>query len=447
MKTFKLKKTPNQIELSLLSLINKGFELSKPSEYLKYFVEKLSPTSIRIGDYVIDLSVSKLYVIGWGKVTGAMAQALESILGSRIIEDGIVVTSNPEYLTNKIKILEGTHPLPSEKNIKATEEILSLAETCSDKDYVICLVSGGGSSILCLPAGEISLDDKISSTITLLKEGIEVEHINRIRKHISEVKGGKLAKAIHPAQIFNLIISDDIYDEVHSISSGPTVPDPITFKDAQKVISDHSLRTKLPSSVTKYIDENVNKVENETLKPEDIKASNISNHLVFRNKDFRNNLRIAALSKYENVFVYPSTLSGDFDDAIEKYNDFISEINPDSDFVVIAGGEIELKNRSDGLGGRSQHFAAAMIPILSKYRMAAFAAIASDGHDYLTGIGGALITNQTQKIMNTKGIPYKSYFEAYQSFKIHNEMFTHLMTIKPTQTNVFDAYIFLHLKS
>ena len=239
---FNLKKNTNEIEMTLISIINRGFELSKPSEYLKQFVEKLSPTSIRVGNDTVELSDGNLYVMGWGKVSGAMAYTLEKILGPEIIEGGIVVTSNPCYSTKKIKILEGTHPLPSEQNIYATKEILTLAERCTENDYVICLVSGGGSALLCLPAEGITLEDKIASTNTLLQEGIEVEQINRIRKHLSGIKGGKLAKAIYPGRITNLIVSDDITDTIHSIGSGPTVPDPIKFIGALEIINRYSLR-------------------------------------------------------------------------------------------------------------------------------------------------------------------------------------------------------------
>ncbi len=446
MRTLELKKDPTELESELLSILNEGFELSKPSEYLSKYVEKMSSNSIRVGQDTIDLSNGNLYVLGWGKVSGAMAHALEGILGTEIIKEGIVVTSNPNYQTEKIKILRGTHPLPSKQNIDATKQILSLAEKCTENDYVLNLVSGGGSSILCLPAEGITLEDKIQTTNSLLREGIEVEQINRIRKHLSAIKGGKLAKKIHPASITNLIVSDDIADAIHSIGSGPTVPDPITFKGAQEIIDKYDLRGKLPNSVIQYIDRNVYGRENETLKPDEQMASQITNHIVFNNEDFRDNLRSASESKGYQIFVYPKILSGDFDRALDSYTSFINEVNPNENFIVIAGGEIEVKSQSNGKGGRAQHFAAGMIPRISKYQNAALAAIASDGHDYLANLGGALVTNETQEIIKSMEIPYNTHFKATKSFNIHEALNSHLLTREPTQNNVFDAYIFIHKK-
>tara|TARA_Y100000310_G_C20662715_1_gene805676 strand:- start:271 stop:1617 length:1347 start_codon:yes stop_codon:yes gene_type:complete len=443
-----LNNIPDVGEAELLAIVNAGLEFSKPAGYLGRYVEKLSSSSIRVGEDVVDLSNGNLYVLGWGKVSGAMAHALEGILGPDMIEEGVVVTSNPDFQTDRIQILEGTHPLPSEQNVVAAKQIMGLAERCTEDDYVICLASGGGSAILCSPVEGISLDDKVAATDVMLKAGMEVEHINRIRKHLSAVKGGQVAKAIHPARMANLVVSDDIADQIHSVGSGPTSPDPITFRGAQEIIERYGLREELPASVVDYIDRNVGRTENETLKPDEARGFRITTHMVFNNAGFRNNLRVAAEALgHTNIVVYPDTLSGDFDDALARYVSFIEQVDPDSDYLVIGGGEVEVKSQPGGKGGRAQHFAAAMIPKLFKWSgEVTFAAVASDGHDYLPGIAGAIVTGETNRRMLDMEVPYEQLFAGTQSFEIHRRLGSHLLTVNPTQTNVFDAYIFMRRK-
>ena len=151
-------------EKKLLSITNESILLSNPKNILKNQLKKLSDRKFKIGEQIVDLSLGNLYVLGWGKVSGVMAEGIEEILGAEMIKEGIVISTSSEYNLKKIKLFKGSHPFPSKENIHATKEIVNLAKKCNKDDYVICLVSGGGSALLCLPVPEISLDEKIKTT-------------------------------------------------------------------------------------------------------------------------------------------------------------------------------------------------------------------------------------------------------------------------------------------
>ena len=443
MNIFSLAKQDNKFQSELISLINNGFALSTPEVYLKNVISVLSNNKIKIFNETLDLSVGKLYVIGWGKVAGALAYAFEKVIQPDLIENGIVITNYPAYNTKKIKIHLGSHPIPSQKNITGTKKIVNLVRRCGENDYVICLVSGGGSSLLCLPTEGITLENKIETTEILLREGIQVEKINRIRKRLSAVKGGGLAHAIATNKIYNIIVSDDINDAIHSISSGATVIDTKNFVDAKEVIHKYSLQDKLPTPVIKFINDNINYNIPSHSENKEISKKQVVSKVVFNNKSLIKNLKSVFETKFENVFLYPRVMKGEFSKNLNDFTNYIYSLKKYRRFVVLAGGEIEIKRKSGGNGGRAQHFAAGMIPHISKFDNCTLAAIASDGCDYINNIGGAMVTGETYSGLNNLKIDYEGLYRNTDSFMIHKLLGTHIITNKHTQNNVFDVYIFV----
>src|SRR5208283_5086240 len=195
---------------------------------------------------------SRLVLIGFGKAASQMSKAVEDSAGDLLL-GGIIVTkyghSVPGYRSSKIAIYEAGHPLPDENGLRATHEIMSLVKGSDKETIFICLISGGGSALLVAPFGDITLADKQNTTSLLLKAGADIYEVNTIRKHISAVKGGRLAEAVYPAAIISLILSDVIGDRPDTIASGPTAPDKTTYGDAFNVVRKYKLEHKLPESV------------------------------------------------------------------------------------------------------------------------------------------------------------------------------------------------------
>lgn len=274
--------------------------------------------------------------------------------------------------------------------------------------------------------------------------GITGEELNVVRKHLSDVKGGKLAKIIYPATIFNLIISDDIYNTINSIASGATFPDTSTFTDALQVIDKYGMVDKLPAKVINYLKSNIGNNEKETLKGNCTFFDKMSTYIIFDNKALLETAkRVAAKEGFNKVKIYAKALKGDINEEFLKFLSFVQDASREKGPVlVLGGGEVGVKVIQGGKGGRAQHFAALMIPRLQNIKNSAFAAVASDGKDFIEGVSGALVNNKTMAIIAKEKIDYRSSIDKTDTFNLHSKLNTLLYTIKPTQINVFDIYIF-----
>ena len=197
----------------------------------------------------------RVFVVGGGKASGAMAETFESLLPQSMITDGVVTCKGGTYRTRKIKVVAAGHPIPDARGVRATADMLALKAKyqIGVGDTVICLLSGGGSALLPAPAEGIGLADKQLLTELLLASGAEIGEINSIRKHVSQVKGGRLGQHFAPAQVITLIISDVIGNDLSVIASGPTFPDRTTFADALTVLEKYHLMDKIPSNMIAHL--------------------------------------------------------------------------------------------------------------------------------------------------------------------------------------------------
>lgn len=429
----------------VIRIINEGLQLCHPYNALK---EKISAAGSR--RIIIDgkevMIEGKLYVLGWGKAAGSMAASVERILGPEMIDDGVVVTVPGAYQTKKIKVLVGGHPLATEESVMASKEITKLARKCGEKDIVLCLVSGGGSALFSYPAPEVGLEAKREATKTMLLNRLEDGEINIVRKHLSVVKGGKLAKMIYPASIYNLVISDYIGNVLDVIASGPTVPDSYTFRDAMGVIERHGLADKMPRQVVDYIRENIGKEKNETIKSDSPVFRKAKNIIFLDNgKALLNFKKAAEKNGFKGVYVRRGMFHEDTAKcAGELIRDVQDKAGNNSRFVVLAGGEVPVKVKSGGLGGRAQHFAAVMIPHLKRYGNSVFAAFSTDGMDYMKGVAGGIIDDRTAESLDKKKLCLEKFIENTNTYVLHKEMGTLLVTKSPTETHISDIYIFAH---
>lgn len=255
----------------------------------------LKNRALKVDDYSFDLGkIKNVYVVGGGKASGSMAEALEQVLGNRITDGLVNVPRGDKHKTSIIKLHESSHPIPDASGVEGTRRMLAIAKQAEEDDLVICLISGGGSSLMPLPRGKISIEDKRKVTDALLKCGATINEINTVRKHISEFKGGWLAKKAYPATILNLILSDVLGDPLDFIASGPTVPDSTTFGDAVRVLKKYNLWDTVPVSVRKVLSDGEKGVIPETPKAGDEAFKRAHNIVI-------GNCRSASLATYESL--------------------------------------------------------------------------------------------------------------------------------------------------
>lgn len=250
--------------------------------------DKLIKSQVRLCDEILYiqqysfnvLDFENIFVIGAGKATALMAKEIESVLGNYINTGHIIVKYHHKCHLNKIAITEAGHPLPDENGWKAAQRILTIAKQTSNKDLVICLFSGGASALLADCPDEISLSDLILTNDFLIKSGANIKEINAVRKHISKMKGGQLAKAIYPATTISLILSDVIGDQLDVIASGPTYPDSTTFSEAYEILKKYELTEKVPLSVVQYLKRGIVGEIPETPKSDDFIFSKVYNVII-----------------------------------------------------------------------------------------------------------------------------------------------------------------------
>ena len=230
-----------------------GVESVKPANLINRYVS-INKNILQIEKISFNLSTLKnIYIVGAGKASASMAQAVESILGSRITAGHIITKYGHSVPLKLIQITEAGHPVPDENGIKGTEQVMSLVNKAEKDDLVICLISGGGSALLAdVPEGCTLSDLKTVSNV-LLKIGANITEMNCIRKHLSKVKGGLLAKAASPAKVVSLILSDVIGDPLDVIASGPTSPDPTTFADAITIIRKYKIENEMPEQIIRVL--------------------------------------------------------------------------------------------------------------------------------------------------------------------------------------------------
>lgn len=426
-----------------------GVESVKPGNLINHYVSSDGNT-LKIDRLCFNLSdIWNIYIVGAGKASAMMARSVETVLGEKI-KGGHVVTKYGHRVPLKhIKITEAGHPVPDENGIKATDEILSVTGRAGKGDLVICLISGGGSALLTdLPDG-CTLEDLKSLTGTLLRVGADITEINCIRKHLSRVKGGMLSYSAYPARVVSLILSDVIGDPLDAIASGPTAPDPTTFKDAITIIDKYRIRAEIPARILEVLEEGAKGKRQETLKESDNVFSLTSNLIIGTN-----NLALQKAKKKAEESGYISktvtnSLSGDVTDAAEY---IFSEIlkqkneNPRTRTCLLFGGEPTVKITGEGLGGRNQHLALLMAEKLKELPGVTFLSGGTDGTDGPTDAAGAVVDSDTWQRAQAMGLDVVEHIRICDSYNFFRQE-GGLIVTGPTQTNVMDLIVILICQS
>lgn len=406
--------------------------------------------TLRVDDHSFDLRKTKhIYVVGGGKASGTMAEALEKILDDSITDSLINVPRGTKHKTDKINLHEASHPIPDESGVEGTQRMLEIAEKAEENDLVICLISGGGSSLMPLPRGKITISDKKKVTDALLKCGATINEINTVRKHISDFKGGWLAKKAYPATILNLILSDVLGDPLDFIASGPTVPDSTTFKDATNVLKKYCLWETTPASVRKVLSDGEKGIIAETPKAGDRAFKKIHNVVV-------GNCRTASTAAYEtlksarlNTILLTSVLEGEARDAGTVMASIAREIVTSGHPVpkpagIVLGGETTVHVTDKGKGGRNQEIALAAALRLKDLDGAVVASLSTDGVDGPTDAAGAIADGKTWAHAEKLGLNAEKFLAENDSYSFFSRLGDLIFT-GPTGTNVNDVSVIVVL--
>lgn len=391
---------------------------------------------LRINEYSVDLTKYKnVYLLGSGKAVVPMTKAIESLLASKINESLIVGPYTLNEPLQNCTYIKSTHPIPSLKSVEAAVAMKSKIEAFTQDDFFIYLLSGGTSSLLELPQEGISLEDMQKATSLMLKKAMPIEHINAVRKHLSQVKGGMLVQNVK-AKGLVLVLSDVIGNDLHAIGSAPLYYDTSTFTDVYNYLLDYDLFEKMPKSIQDYITQNLDSLEKETPnKP----SSNIEHSIVGSNEMVL--LQAKRLLEQRGIAcsVMPEPIQGDVLVAARTILDFIEQYRGDK-HAFVWGGEVTVEVCGNGKGGRNQHLALLLLEALDADIDVTILCAASDGVDGNSNAAGALIDNHSVIKAKNEGIDATHYIETFNSNAFF-ELTKELVISGPTHNNLLDIVV------
>jgi hydroxypyruvate reductase/glycerate 2-kinase len=405
----------------------------------------LKDNCLKIGhlDFPLE-TIENIYVIGAGKASAMMGAEVEKILSGRITEGHIVVKYGHSCNLKYIDVTEAGHPIPDTNGLRATREILKIAETASWNDLVICLLSGGGSALLPDVPDGCSLEDMIKVNDLLLNCGACISEINAVRKHLSVVKGGQLARVVYPATLVNLILSDVPGDALDVIASGPTVPDPTTYLQALTVLSAFGLSRTVPRGILTFLKEGAAGKKPETPKPDDPVFDKTYNILVGTNRKALEAAKNKALEFNINAVIIDDQLQGDTltvaDYLVQTSIRFKNDTNEVKPVCLLFGGETTVKMTGKGAGGRNQHLSLLSALLLRNNPGITILAAGTDGNDGPTDAAGAVVDSDTVPVAISKNIDPEKHILDFNSYHFFKKAGGHIIT-GPTMTNVMDIIV------
>ncbi|ULQ53147.1 glycerate kinase type-2 family protein [Flavihumibacter fluvii] len=402
---------------------------------------KVSGNTLQVFDQQLDLArVDGVYVIGAGKASAAMAQSVERILGG-YLTGGIVVTKYDHCLPlQTIVCREAGHPVPDEQAVAATAEMISLIQHAGENAVIICLISGGASSLwIDLPNG-ISLNDIQYLFQLLLKSGATIDEVNTVRKHLSTIKGGQLLRFAPGAKWFSLVISDVPGDDVSVIASGPTAPDDSSFFDVNNILLKYKLKDKLPEAVSMHLENGLHGIIADTPKSDDPIFKQVRQKIIGNNK-IALDAAAAKARELGCVNIHINTkLSGDAAVIGQEMVREIEEYTGGLPVCFLAGGETTVEVSGNGKGGRNQHLVLSALCVSGGIRNFTLLAAGTDGTDGPTDAAGAIIDNTLLSTINDRQLNPEIYLRNHDAYHFFEQVGA-LFKTGATQTNVMDLVI------
>jgi hydroxypyruvate reductase len=387
----------------------------------------------------------RVVVVGAGKASAPMAAAVEEVVGDALpVEGSVTVRYGHLAPTRRVRIREASHPVPDEAGVEATRAIVELLEETDDRDLVVCVISGGGSALLTLPADGISLAVLQQTTDALLRSGATINDINVVRKHLDTIKGGGLARLAAPAQVITLVLSDVVGNPLDAIASGPTVPDTSTWADAAAVFDRYRLWDKVPALIAERVRAGLDGRLAETPKPGDALFASTQSVIVASNLLACQAAAAAASRLGLHSLVLSTYVEGEAREVARVLAGLLREIDASGHplprpCVLIAGGETTVTVRGEGLGGRNQELALSAAFSLRGVADVVLASIGTDGNDGPTDAAGAFVDGTTLDRAAALGLDPQQHLTDNNSYHFFDRL-GDLIRTGPTNTNVNDLY-------
>ena len=384
-----------------------------------------------------------IYVVGAGKAGAAMARATERALGRPIARGLLNVKYGYVAPLRRIELNECGHPVPDQRGVEGARRIAEIAAGAGPDDLVLCLISGGASALLPLPADPITLDEKQEVTKLLLACGASIHEINAVRKHISRIKGGQLARLAYPARVLSLLLSDVIGDDLDVIGSGPTAPDASTFALARTILEKYGIFQRVPAAVRERMESGVRGEIPETPKRGERIFTRVRNVVIGSNRLAVDAAAARARELGFRTLVLSTFVEGETREIARMHAAIAKEIvhagrplKPPA--CVITGGETTVTLRGDGLGGRNQEFALSAAIDISGLPNVVVLSAGTDGSDGPTDAAGAIADGRTLA-RNPRAPEFLARNDSYHYF----EGLRDLIVTGPTNTNVMDVRLIL----
>ncbi|MFO8174710.1 MAG: glycerate kinase [Longimicrobiales bacterium] len=429
------------------AIFQAGLEAVAPGPAVRRAV-RVEGESLEVGGTAYPLGeVEGIRVVGMGKASAAMAGPLEEMLGRRIQGGVLVVKYGHGHPLEHIRVMEAGHPVPDAAGEAGAREIIRALAGADALDLVFCLISGGGSALSPAPVSGISLKDKQEVTRLLLASGATIHEMNTVRKHLSRLKGGQLARWAHPARVVSLILSDVVGDDLDTIASGPTVPDPGTYRDALSVLENRGLRRRLPASVLTHLQSGARGEVPETPKPGDLALSRVQNLIVGSNALALRAARDKARELGYSTLTPRGFQEGEAREVAEAHVELARAIRSRAHPVpppacILTGGETTVTLRGNGTGGRNQEFALAAAIAMEGMDDVVLLSAGTDGTDGPTDAAGAMVDGGTVARGRDHAMEAADYLARNDSYHFFRPLGDLLVT-GPTLTNVMDLRIIL----
>jgi glycerate-2-kinase len=402
-----------------------------------------------IGRRRYDLSrYERVVVVGAGKATASMARAVEQRLGPRLHGGFVVVKYGHVVPTRRIVVAEAGHPVPDRSGQRAAARLCAMAAELGPRDLLIVLLSGGASSLLPAPVAGVTLADKQRTTQELLRCGASIHDINTVRKHLSRIKGGRLAE-LTEATVVTVILSDVLGDDLSAVASGPTVPDPTTYQEAVAILKRDRIWRVLPQRVRQHLERGCQGFVSETPKPGSSLFRRVHHHIVGNNAAAVAAVIRAAREAGLRTLVYTPALTGEARVEGQRFGalarNIVREGKPlQRPCCVVAGGETTVTVTGKGTGGRAQEFAAAAALEIAGLAKVWVVAIGTDGTDGPTDAAGAVIDGHTVSRAQRLSVDLKGALKRHNTYPALKKL-QQLIITGPTGTNVNDLYLLLVL--
>lgn len=430
----------------LLDIFKAGLAAADPAAAVRRFLRREGDRLLCAGESIDLRGVDGVIVLGAGKASAVMAQAVEEVVGDRVTGGWVNVKPGHGVPLRRVRVHEAGHPTPDEAGVAGAREIARLARAAGPRDLVVFCISGGGSALMPLPVEGVTLAEKQSLTRELLACGADIGEVNCVRKHVSQLKGGQLARLAHPAAVVSLILSDVIGDPLDVIASGPTAPDPGTYADALGVLRKYGLETRAPAAVLTHLQAGAAGRRPETLKEGDAIFRGVKNVIVAGNALSVDAARRRAGELGYRPVVLTTRIEGEAREVakvlVAVTRECLERGTPaPAPACLICGGETTVTLRGKGRGGRNQELALAAA--VAGRGVAGWAALAAgtDGTDGPTDAAGAFADGETFSRARAMGLGPLAALANNDSHPFFDRL-GDLLRTGPTGTNVMDLYLF-----